>query len=301
MFFKRRLGLALGSGSSRGLAHIGLIKLLEKHKIPIDYISGSSIGAVFAALYAAGMSGEELEELVIDFVENPPVTISVEPFRAFIIFIKSVLHRFFPVDWIKTPRGFIDWQPIYCYLERLLGRIRFDQLDIPLMVTSTDLITGEGIAFIPSNYIFKVNSLNEMVFYHNQRVVDAVISSILIPGIFLPFIYGERILVDGGVKNSVPVDLLTLYRPDLVIGVDLGFANQADDMVESPLAAAFQTLDIMGQEIADLNLQKYADIVIKPQLQVVDIKNIADVKNAIEAGRKAGETVLPDIKRMLWR
>lgn len=299
--FKRRVGLALGSGSSRGLTHIGLIKVFEENEIPINYISGSSIGAVFAALYAAGYKGNDLEELVINFIKDPPFNLGIEPLRAFIIFIRSVMRKFGSVNWLKTPMGLIEWQPIYNYLEQLLGDVKFNQLNIPLMITSTDLVTGEGIGFVANDYIFKNQTLSNTLFFHNRRVVDAVIASILIPGIFIPFIYEGRVLVDGGVKNSVPVDLLSMYRPDIIIGVDLGFNNQEDNMIKEPISAALQTIDIMGQEIADLKLEEFADIIIRPDINNVDIGDINCVKKAIEIGRRTARAKLPEIKRKLGR
>jgi len=297
----KRLGLVLGAGSYRGLIHIGVLQVLEENNIPIDYIGGSSIGALISSFYAMGYNGEKIEEIAMDFVRELPFTLSVDPGKAFLIFIKAFLKRagLFPADWVKVPLGLIDGKKIVNYLYKYLGDLRFEDLEKPLIIVSTDLRSGEGIAFVPANFHYNTRSLNDTVYYYNEPVIDAVMASISIPGIFVPYLWNERYLIDGAVKNSLPVDIMSLMKPDVILACDLGYNSQDDEKIWDPLSAAIQTLDIMGQEISSLNLQKYADIIIKPEISNINIKDLNSVKNAINIGRRTGLKAVPTIKAML--
>jgi len=175
---KRGIGLALGSGSARGLAHIGVLKVFEKERIPINAISGSSMGALIGGLYAAGMPLAELESIALKVTR-----------RAVLAYI----------DPIPSLKGLMVGKKIEEMLRSFIGNKDFSEVRIPLAIVATDILTGE-----------------ELVFKDTGGVVDAIRASISIPVVFVPVRVGARTLVDGGVVNPVPVDAVISLDPRAV-------------------------------------------------------------------------------------
>ncbi len=176
-----KLGLALGSGSARGWAHIGVIRALIEAGIRIDYVAGTSIGAVVGAIYASG-NIEALEEIVLQLDWKQ---------------IASFLDVVFPKS------GLIDGNRISEFIRTHVGAKNIEDLSLPFCAVSTDLITG-----------------NEVVIKDGD-IIEAVRASISVPGIFTPVRKGDMILVDGGLVNPVPVSVVREMGADLVIAVDL--------------------------------------------------------------------------------
>jgi len=167
----KKLGIALGSGGAKGIAHIGILEVLERNNIVINEISGSSIGAMIGAAYAAGLTIEEMKEI------------------AFSIDLKK-LWTFFDFTNPMTG-GLIKGEIVEEFLNTILPVKRFEELRIPFKCVATDLKTGEP------------------VIYNSGDLVPAIRASISLPGVFIPYRYQERLLLDGGIVNPVPVSLLT--------------------------------------------------------------------------------------------
>ncbi|HDP36947.1 MAG TPA: hypothetical protein ENN27_03620 [Candidatus Atribacteria bacterium] len=178
-----KFGLALGSGSARGMAHIGVIQVLEAYHIPIDMITGTSIGSVVGSVYAAGASVEQMKEAAL----------AIKQRGSFAIFDPTI------------PRsGLISGNRA----EEILNSIAlqdktFDDLKIPFATVATDIKTGAKVI------------LNQ------GSVIKAVRASISIPGIFTPVKYQDYYLVDGGVVDPVPVDVVQKMGADIIIAVSL--------------------------------------------------------------------------------
>ena len=176
-----KLGLALGGGGARGCAHVGVIKALTLAGIPVDYIAGSSIGSVVGGVFASG----DMEEF-----ENYLLQISW----------MDVVKHFDP----GVPyQGLFRGHKVVKLLDKLITHKKFSELNIPLTVVATDLETGEAVHI------------------NRGKVIDAIRASIAIPGIFTPFKKGDQFLIDGGVVNPMPVDVVRHMGADVVIGVDL--------------------------------------------------------------------------------
>lgn len=175
-----RIALALGSGAARGLAHIGVLKVLENEGIPVDLIAGTSIGAAVGALYAAGVSARRLEKTMREL-----------DWRA--------LARL--IDPTLPTSGLIDGKRVATFVGELLPVATFEELRIPLAITATDVETGEEMIIRKGN------------------LLEGLRASIAFPGIFTPVAFGERFLVDGGLTNPVPVDIAYRMGADKVIGV----------------------------------------------------------------------------------
>ncbi len=189
------LGLALGGGGMKGLAHVGALSVLERAGLRPDVIAGCSIGAIIGALYAAGFDAGALARLLRE---------------------QSLLKLFtFRLDG----QGLLSVSALRTFLKEHLGDRRFEDLAIPLRLNATDLETGEEVVL------------------HRGPVVEAVLASSAIPGLFAPVSLGGRRLVDGGLSNNLPVSLLSAQGTRYVIGVRLFWQSttwEIDDTGEKP-------------------------------------------------------------------
>lgn len=180
-----RVGLALGSGAALGLAHIGIFKVLERERIPIDVVSGSSIGALIGAFWASGMTAAQLEAVAMSLKGR---------WRTF---------QLFAGDIVFLPRfGFITGHRVVRLLRHYLGDKTFRDLDIPLRIVACDY------------------AHRQLAVFDEGSVVDAIRASISIPAIFVPHRVGGRDMIDGGILDPVPTDVLLNLGVTKVIAVN---------------------------------------------------------------------------------
>ena len=177
-----KIGLALGSGGARGLAHIGVLKALEEYDIKISYICGSSIGALVGAAYAIGMPVKEMEE------------------RALQIDWKQMAKLFFPTLSLSA---LINDNFLWKFLKSIFNDKEFEDSNIPFSAIATDIETGE------------------MLIVDSGKISHAVRASVSIPMIFSPVKYNKYILVDGGLTNPIPVDIVKKQNMDRIIAVNI--------------------------------------------------------------------------------
>jgi len=178
-----KFGLALGSGSARGMAHIGVIQVLEAYHIPIDMIAGTSIGAVVSSVYASGASVEQMKKAALSMKRSKTISL---------------------MDPTLPRSGLLSGNRVEEILNEIALKDKtFDDLKIPFATVATDVKTGAKVI------------LNQ------GSVIKAVRASISIPGIFTPAKYQDYYLVDGGVVDPVPVDLVQKMGADIIIAVSL--------------------------------------------------------------------------------
>jgi NTE family protein len=268
MFERKKVGVALSSGGLKGLAQIGVLEVLEEYDIPIDLISGTSIGAVIGALYSAEPNAKKLEKEALR-----------EPFAKLF-------------DYTFPRYGFIKGDKIEQYLQEQLHGLTFNDLKIPLYVTAFDLAKRREIIF------------------HRGNVVKAVRASISIPGVFIPVENNQKILVDGGVVDPVPTEILRKEGADIVIAVNVSFlpikpplyeekakAGKGTKKLPSILQSTFRSLEIMGAESsrADLAGDK-ADCIININLEHMGMFDYSKAKKAIATGRTQARKLLKEIQ-----
>ncbi|MDM7936810.1 MAG: patatin family protein [Cyanobium sp. CZS 48M] len=191
----KSVGLALGSGGARGWAHIGVIRALEEAGIPIDFISGASIGALVGAIHCA----DELDELE-DFIRD--------------LSWRDMLSYF---DMVFPTTGLLDGNKVYELLSEHMQGMKIETSPIPFCCVATDLIRGEEVHL------------------RSGSMVDAVRASISVPGIFTPFCHGDLFLGDGGIVNPVPVDVVRDMGADVVIAVNLNRSHVTGGLASSTL------------------------------------------------------------------
>lgn len=238
------VGLALSGGGARGFAHAGVLEALEYAGFPVDYVSGTSMGSVIGALYAAGTP-------VADIWKFGRAAGEMKISRDF----KSYkLISLLLADRLITPTRINE------FIEGSLGGLSFEGLRRPFACSAMDLRTGEKIVFTEG------------------PLAPAVRASVNLPGIFAPVQYRHRYLVDGGVVDFIPIGAAEQLGADWVLASVT--AGASEKMPENPLAALLQVIDIRGSLLAGA-AEKRAGFVIKPD--VGDI-GVADFDRCEEAG-----------------
>ena len=175
---KRTLGLALGGGGARGLAHIGVLKALEKANIQIDFLSGSSMGGVIAAAYASGLSPDEIESLALEYSSSRTLWRLADP---------------------AVPRqGLFRGERLYAYFEKHLKRSTFTELRIPLTLVAVDLDSGSEVHL------------------REGSLAKAVRATVSVPGLLAPVQQNGQCLVDGALLNNLPTDVVRTMGADVV-------------------------------------------------------------------------------------
>lgn len=269
-----RIGLALGGGGARGLAHIGILKVFEQEQIPIDFISGSSMGGIIAAAYGVGLSAAQIEAVALEISEP----------RKFM--------RLMDVNPLR--RGLLEGKRVRSFLIEKMGLDRqFDQLRIPVALTATDSLRGESVIL------------------DTGPVVDAVMATCAFPGIFQSVRLGDRWLLDGGMLNNVPVNVVRRLGAQRVIAVDVTALAQNQDIPAEPegihrLPAIFPRLTeeiyqaamIMTTEITRIRFHESPpDLTIHPPLpdDLSIFLGFPRAAEAIQAGEEAAKQAIPEI------
>jgi NTE family protein len=290
-----RIGLALSCGGARGLAHIGVIQVLEREGIPISAIIGSSMGAYIGALWASGINGEGLEKLAAEMKDR-----------------RALLRL---MDWVLPPfKGFVHGHKIRKHLERTLGTRTIGQLDRPLFIVATALDT-----------------VSDEVLPADTPVAAAVQASCAIPGIISPSILNGKRYIDGGAAQPMPVTLLRkLADVESVIAVNViptlaDISSAEFNSYPMPPPKARTLVGRLGAAMnSSMNLFAYgnvldtfkrcltvaqmrlvaeestrADVVIHPFFSDSRWHDFHNFNRYLEAGRKAAEEALPAIRQLL--
>jgi NTE family protein len=252
-----KIGLALGGGSARGMAHIGVLQWFEEHRIPVDYIAGTSMGGLVAGGYATGMSSQELRALMKD-VDWDMMFIADSPFK-YKTFRRKEDKRDYPSqlefglkDGFTLPGGLNPGQQIALLFDRITlpyyGLRSFDDLPTPYRCVATDLKTAEPVVL------------------GQGSLPAAMRATMAIPGVFTPVEYGDWLLVDGGVLNNVPANVVRQMGADIVIAVNVAADVETDEKARQSLFALLgKTIDTM-MTTGTREALKSADLIVDPDL-----------------------------------
>ncbi len=283
-----RVGLALSGGAALGLAHIGVLKVLEREGIEVVGISGNSMGSLVGGIYAAGYSAVQIESLAVT-VDWKTLFSSGVPFGAQYLPERQqarrhslrIRHRNFTPS---LPQGLVPLQNVEFLLMELLSETEyragydFDSLVVPYRAVAVDLVSGRRVVL------------------RRGRLARAIRASIAIPGVFAPEVLGEMRLVDGGVQQYLPVEPLREFAPDIIIAV-LTMRHNPEVGINL-IDVASRSMDLVGAE--DLARQKaLADVVIEPNVDRFLHSDFARAPALIAAGESAARAALPLIRREL--
>jgi len=286
------VGLVLSGGGARGGAHVGVIRVLEELNIPVDYVAGTSMGAVVGGLYASGMSADELVQVVETADWN--VLLTDRPPRSQRSYRRKSDDLGFLVDFdlgvdktgLLLPGGLVQGQNLDLELRRLTLPVTtvkdFDALPIPFRAVATDIASGE------------------MVVFDSGDLVSAMHASMAVPGIFRPERERGRMLVDGGIASNLPIAVMREMNPDVIIAVDLGFPLQAESELGSALAITRQMLTILINSRAEdeLRLLEEGDVHIEPALGTFGSQAFDRLAEAMEIGRAAAAAQADELARL---
>ncbi|UCD55061.1 MAG: patatin-like phospholipase family protein [Candidatus Omnitrophota bacterium] len=276
-----KIALVLGGGGARGISHIGVLKALEKHRIPVDFIVGTSIGAVIGAGYATGLSPEELEEIMttVDWQE----IFDDKSSREILSFRTKLDQRKF-VDFelgfrdgkFLLPSGIVAGQKLDFILKSMAPvtmETDFDKLNIPFRATATDLETGEFVLLSEGN------------------IAESVRASMAVGGVFSPVMIKERLLVDGAYADHLPVDVALKWGADVIIAVDVGCQLLKRDKLENFVDIVSQTRNIMWsrQIQKSIELLREQDILISPDVCGMSVLAFDKSRGMIKSGEKTAE------------
>lgn len=306
-FTRRKWGLALGGGGLRGAAHIGVLKVLEREDCIPDVFSGTSAGAIVASLYCSGLSAVDIERRVLDLIGRDPERLA-EVWEAN-GFVSGARDRFsliiggkFPKSFVRAVfniKGLMSGERVERTLARLLEDKTFDQVSRPLAVEAVDLNTAELVAFVTPGSIREDLKTRDLVYIYDAKLSEAVRASISVPVLFVPKEYKGRHLVDGGVKDNVPVGVLRQMGARVVVAVDLGKPGPAEEY-DNVLSILIRSLEMTGREMTLIKLQVAADLVMAPDVGGVGHLEVGRIPGLIRRGEEACLEALPRIRKMVY-
>lgn len=268
-----KIGLALGGGGARGYAHIGVIRTLLAHNIPIDIIAGTSMGAAVGAVHACGWEMAKFERILKSLDLNKLLRIPDTPIRSFENFAGTAAseYLFKRADWRHHESERV--KDLFDFLIIFSKNKDFSELIIPFAAVTCDVDTGEEIVI------------------RSGKVHRAVAASMAIPGLQQPIHHEGRFLIDGGLVNKIPVDVAVQLGADIVIAVDVSAA--LSHTVQTSVDVLVQSQAILSNELGRVKLQAMRErlserlIVLHPAVEKIKIYSLKQLDPSISAGELA--------------
>jgi len=276
-----KIGLVLSGGGARGISHVGVLKVLEEMRIPVDYIAATSMGAIVGGLYASDMSPDEMERQItaVDW----PTLFSDSPPRQDLGLRRKEYEARFPLGFelglrdgqIRLFKGAISGSNLELFLHELTRQAdnvpSFDQLQIPFRAVATDMVTGQPVVF------------DRGLLYKAMR------ASMSVPGMFAPIEIDDRILGDGGLTNNLPVDVVRAMGADVVIAVNIGTPLMTREQLTSVFGLTSQMLNILTEQNVRerLAMLRPGDILIQPDLGELTFSDFVKGAEFIKRGEAA--------------
>ncbi len=273
-----KTALVLSGGGARGAAHVGVLKVLEELKVPIDMVVGTSMGSIVGGFYSAGYSPDELEALIRDL--DWDAALADRPARELISYRRKQDDRdyMFGVEVgfnegkFTIPEGLIAGQDLDFILKTNLLRAgyvpSFDRLPIPFRAVATDIETGE------------------LVELANGDLAQAIRASMSVPGVFTPANINGRKLVDGGLVSNLPVQVARSMGADRIIAVDIGSGLMGEDELGSVLGVTIQMINVLIQQNIDNSIAalQVGDVYLRPDLGDFSSADFAEAYTVIPNG-----------------
>ncbi|PKI08092.1 patatin [Shewanella sp. 11B5] len=275
------IGLVLSGGGAKGAAHIGVLKVLEKYHIPVDYIAGTSIGAYVAGMYALGYNADQIEEIMLsgewskgysDTIPRDKLSYRDKQQRDQFNIPLTVGYN---NNSLTSPSGLLRGQSMSQLLRHSTGLVEqfgdFDELAIPYRAVATDLATSEAVVL------------------SSGSVVQAMQASATVPGALQPALINGRLLVDGGIANNMPIDVVKAMGADIIIAVDIGSALTKQENLDSTIAVLEQLSTILTQASTarQKTLLTTGDILIRPAIDSLSTTDFSIMPLALKLGEDA--------------
>lgn len=284
-----KIGLVLSGGGARGAAHVGVIKVLEELRIPIDIITGTSMGALVGAAYASGTSINELEERLGKADWDDLFTdISAREDRSFLRKEEDqarLLGLEFGVkrDGLQLPAGAISGQKLDALFSRITrfapGSVVFDKLPIRFRGIATDAESGR------------------MVVFDSGRLADVMRASMSVPGAIAPYEIDNRIYLDGGLTRNLPIDIARAMGADIIIAVNISSGLLKRNELRSVVGVSLQMINILTEQNVQTSLAELraGDILISPPLDTIGSTDFSLAADAITIGAATARAMAPQL------
>ena len=282
-----KIGLVLSGGGAKGFAHVGVLKVLEQAGIKIDYIGGTSMGAVVGGLYASGYNATQLDSIVTATnFDNLLIDYLPRSSKSFYEKRNDELYALvLPFNKLKigVPQSLSKGMFNYNFFNRLTLHARhvrnFNQLATPFLCIATDIEIGKQVV------------LDKGV------LAQALIASSALPSVFSPVILDGKLLVDGGVNNNYPVEEIRKLGADIIIGVDVQSGLRDKNQLQDATKILFQITNLQMIEKMNANA-KNTDIYIKPDINNIGVISFEKAKDIILRGEEAAFTVYEDLNKL---
>ena len=290
-YFQPKIGLALSGGGARGISHIGVLKALEDSGININYIAGTSIGAIIGGLYASGYNADELDSILTSNDWKQTVAISTN-IRSDLfldqkeIYDKSLLTLKFDDFNFIIPEAVSSGTPFEYFIQKLFWNglyqpeSSFDSLKIPFRAVATDLATGNSISFKRGN------------------IAKVVRASATIPLRYTPMRIDSLILADGGILANIPVSSLDEFNPDIRLAVNTTSPLLEPKDLDNPWNLADQVVSISMEKFAN-EAVKHSDVLIEPPIFRHNNSDFSNFRYLIENGYKSAKLLIPKIDSII--
>lgn len=282
---KPKVGLVLSGGGAKGLAHIGALKVLDSLGVKVDYVAGTSMGAIIGSLYASGYTGNELDS-IFNTVDFDKIINDDLPRASKAFYERNNSERYaitLPFDnfKVKLPSALSRGQNTYNLLSKLMLHVshinEFEKLPIPFFCIATNIENGKQIQI------------------ENGNLTQAVMASGALPSLFQPVTIGDQILIDGGVVNNYPINELRKKGMDIIIGVDVQDGLLPIDELTSAPDVLIQINNF--RTINDMRLKApKTNIYIKPDIKDFNVVSFSQGNNIIANGEKAALKKIESLK-----
>ena len=285
-----QIALILSGGGARGLAHIGVLRVLERERIPVFAVAGTSMGAIVGGLYASGVSPDELQrelqgldwaEVFANRVDRPHLSQRrKEEDYAFSGAVELGLRD----GELRAPQGTVSTRVLEVLLRRLTLPVRhvarFDGLPIPFRAVATDMESGEALVM------------------QDGDLAQAMRASMSVPGVFAPIEWDERLLGDGGLVNNLPVDVVRAMGARQVIAVNVGTPLAPRKSLNSLVGLTAQMVNILTEQNVKRSLATLwdDDLLVTPELSAYGSGDFVKAADIIRAGEQAAEALVPRLR-----
>ncbi|HVI94240.1 MAG TPA: patatin-like phospholipase family protein [Anaeromyxobacter sp.] len=258
-----RIALVLGGGAARGFAHIGVIRVLEQERIPVDLVVGTSVGSLIGALYASDRDSFALEWTAFQLQQDDLFDFGL---------VNAVLGM-----------GYARGQKLEAFVKGKVKQPNIEQLAVPFAAVATDLNWGGRVVL------------------DKGPVASAVHASSAIPGIFEPVVHQGKLLVDGGVVDNIPIDVARERGADLVVAVDIS-QDVGNTSIKNAIDVLLQATNIMF-EVNVAARRQGADVLVQPKVGGVGMLDFSKKKECVQAGIDAARAAMPRIRAAIeaWK
>ncbi len=287
---KVKIGLALGGGGARGLAHLGVLKVFEREGIVLHQITGCSIGAIIGGAYAYTQKVHETEKIIREILNSRAVKeLDLQSFAKEdsdktawnMSYYINNLKNYYSLFKTLGKKSMFDQKQVKAIFERYPDTA-IEQLPIRFTCIATDLISGREIVL------------------HEGSLRKAVTASSSIPGVFPPVQMDNLSLIDGAATDSIPVQIVKGQGAQYVFAVDVTKCVEDVDELDNALKIMYRAEDIVTYHLTQERLAG-ADLVIRPKVRHFSWAAVKNIDAIIEAGEQAAEEAMPQIKRILGK